>query len=216
MLVTAHGGSFDTGRNSKKYFEKICSYAVDVLEVDIWKWGRKLYLSHLPSLVPNRCLSLSYAFEIVAKYNFKINCDVKQHNLIKSVIELAKEKGVLDKILFTGNTISLTDIKNLTSGEIYLNRPFFKIRKPKPSDVKNIKDYIDSFNNPRIKGINFNHLYCTEEFLDECKSQGVAVSVFVVDSEIEQRRLAKHSELHNITTNYPDKVLELIGRTILR
>lgn len=209
MLITAHGGAFNTGRNSKLFFDTIKDYNVDVIEVDIWKSGKLLYLSHMPSLMPKRCLPLEYAFDFIAKYDFKINCDVKQRNLVKHVLELAQKKGVTERIIFTGSVCKV-DIKNLSHGEVYLNKFFFTCGQIKTNNVKKMKERIDSLKCSNIKGINLKYTYCTEEFLNECQKYDLPVSVFVVDNPKEMERLAKRTELANITTNYPDKILKLI------
>lgn len=211
MLITAHGGALRTHRNSKLYFDTIISYAVDIIEVDIWKFGGLLYLSHLPSLLPMMRIPLSYAFEVIAEHNYRINCDVKQKHLVKDVLALAEKMGVLDRIIFTGS-VSKDDINHLTAGEVYLNKSFFKNRHPVPSDVKAMKAYIDSFGNSRIKGVNLKYTFCTEEFLEECQKNALPVSVFVVDNLKEMNRLVKHTELANITTNYPDELMKLLNR----
>ncbi|NCA66907.1 MAG: hypothetical protein EOM87_02450 [Clostridia bacterium] len=131
------------------------------------------------------------------------------------MLDLAKKIGVSERIIFTGS-VSAADIADLNAGEVYLNKSFFKIRKLLPKDVVVIKKYMDSFNCANIKGINLSYKICTEEFLNECKEQKVAVSVFVVDKQCEIDRLAKRSELANITTNYPDTLLKLLDKKILK
>jgi glycosyltransferase involved in cell wall biosynthesis len=216
MLVTAHGGALGTHRNSKSFFENISGYAVDVVEVDIWKAGGLLYLSHLPSLIPSLRLPLSHAFEYIKERGFKINCDVKQRGLVKPVLDLAQKIGVLPNIIFTGSVCE-NDVKDLYAGEVYLNKSFFKLRgTPTPADVSAMKARIDSFKCERLKGLNLRFTICTEEFLAECKKQELPVSVFVVDQKAEMERLSKHPELANITTNRPDELLTLLGRKIYK
>lgn len=206
MLITAHGGAHNTSRNSKRFFNDIANYNVDVVEVDIWKCGKLLYMSHLPG-IPCFKLPLSYAFKFIKKHNFKINCDVKQKGLVRYVLELAKKEDVLDRIIFTGS-VSSGDIKYLTEGEVYLNKSFFKLRSPAPSDVKYMAEYIKSFECPRISGINLKYTFLSDEFLAECEKHNLKVSAFVVDDESEMDRLSKHGIVVNITSNYPSKLLE--------
>ncbi|HKL73312.1 MAG TPA: hypothetical protein VJ903_00300 [Clostridia bacterium] len=205
MLITAHGGAHNTSRNSKKFFSNIALYNVDVVEVDIWKCGKKLYLSHLPA-IPYFRIPLAFAFEFIKKYNFKINCDVKQKGIVKDVLFLAGQMDVLDRIIFTGS-VCLHDIKHLTEGEAYLNKSFFKLRHPQPCDVKAMSECIKSCHCPNISGINLKYSYLTEDFLAECEKYNLKVSAFVVDKENEMARLLKHKIIANITSNYPYKLL---------
>lgn len=206
MLITAHGGAHDTSRNSKRFFSDIANYNVDVVEVDIWKCGKRLYLSHLPA-IPFFRLSLSYAFRFIKEHNFKINCDVKQSGIVRDVLALAEKEGVSDRIIFTGS-VAPGDIKYLSAGNVYLNKTFFNLARPAPSDVKAMAEYMRSFNCPRIMGINLRHTFLSEEFLSECVRYNLTVSTFVVNEDKEMDRLLKHKNIVNITSNYPEKVLE--------
>lgn len=212
MHITAHGGALNTGRNSKLFFNVIKDYNVDIIEVDIRSHKGKLILSHLPTLFPAKKLPLRYAFEFCKKHGFKINCDLKEYNLVRKVIDLAYEIGVVDKILFTGNTISKKDLNELTAGELYLNKCQIPL-SPIPQNVANIKDYINKLNNPNIKGINFNHKKINSGFLEECIRQDLAVSLFTPDTEALLQKYTNYP-LFNITTNRPDKALEFIKRKI--
>lgn len=212
MHITAHGGANKTSRNSKKFFQDISKYNVDVVEVDIWKCGKKLYLSHLPSF-PCFRLPLSYAFSFIKKYDFKINCDVKQTGIVKDVLELAKKEEVLDRIIFTGS-VSTKDLKHLYAGEVYLNKSFFKLLHPMSYDVKTIAAYIKKLNCPRISGINFRHTFLTDKFLSECKKHSLPISTFVVNKEKDMDRLISHQIIANITSNVPGILLEKTGTVI--
>ena len=192
MLITAHGGAHKTSRNSKRFFFDISHYNVDVVEVDIWRCGKKLYLSHLPSF-PCLRLPLAYAFRFIKKYDFKINCDVKQTGLVKDVLKLAKQEDVQDRIIFTGS-VSVKDLKYLDSGEVYLNKSFFKLPHPKSYD--------------------FRHTYLTDQFLAECEKHSLPISTFVVNSEKDMDRLLKYKIIANITTNLPKRLLEITNKTV--
>lgn len=209
MLLTAHGGALGTGRNSTKYFDVIRDFDADVIEVDIYKRGDLLYISHLPRLCPKKALSLGFVFEYIKKYDFMVNCDVKRSGLVQPVLALAKEKGVEDRIIFTGS-VKKKDLPHLDAGQVYLNVGFFP-QKPKIKNLETIKNIIDTQNNERIKGLNLNYRYCSEEMLAEADRIGLKLSVFTVDDTAELERLMKHKELANITTNKIDYALETLA-----
>lgn len=209
-MVTAHGGSLDTERNSQKYFDTIKDYNVDIIEVDIQKKGKLLYLNHMPKLFnAKKCLPLSYAFEFIAKHNFKINCDVKRKGIVKDVLKLAKERGVLDRIIFTGS-VSKRDIPHLNAGMAYLNRWFFKTVTIKAKNMQKIKSKIASYNNPRVVGVNLRYTLLTDDILAECEKINLPVSTFTVDSTKQLKELCNATFLDNITTNKPDEAMEII------
>ncbi|MDR0855168.1 MAG: hypothetical protein LBN25_02235 [Christensenellaceae bacterium] len=205
MIITAHGGALKTGRNSKKYFKTIKNYNVDAIEVDIYNGKYGLYISHLPrpGILKKTALPLSFVFDFVAEHKFKVNCDVKQKNLIKPVLDLARQKGVTQYVYFTGNTVTDKDIKDLVEGEIALNKAFFKL-VPTPENLAKIKKIIDDIENPRIRAFNVNKKYCTDAMLDEAKRIKLPLSIFTVDDADLLKKLALRDELFNITTNIPD------------
>ena len=48
-MITAHGGSFNSGRNSNKYLTHTDIFEADAIEVDIYKMFGILYISHWPA-----------------------------------------------------------------------------------------------------------------------------------------------------------------------
>jgi hypothetical protein len=199
MLITAHGGALNTGRNSPKYFNEIYRHAVDVIEVDVWIKGNLIYISHLPAFFPNRCLTLEYVFEYIAKHNFKVNCDLKQKGTIGKVIALAEKKGVLDRLIFTG-AVMPADLPEITAGDVYVNNCFYRPLSPRIENLKEIKKFLDECANPHIKGINISYGYATEEFIEEAVKLGVALSIYTIDNPSELKRIMNHN-VANVTTN---------------
>lgn len=208
MLLTAHGGALKTGRNTPAFFQKMIEYNADVIEVDIYKKGQLLYISHLPKLFVKRALSLEFVFGYIKENNFMVNCDLKTKGLVEPVLKLAKEMQVQDKIIFTG-AVTKKDIEHLKSGQAYLNAGFFFPNKIKTTNLGCVKSTIDSLNNPRIKGINISYRYCSEQFLERAKDIGLELSLFTVDDICQLKRLMSHQEIANITTNIIDKAIEI-------
>ena len=202
MIITAHGGALGTGRNTQAYFDGIDRYMADAIEVDIWKKDDLLYLSHLPALFrAKKKLTLKYAFELVKQKDILINCDLKMKGIVKDVIDLAKQVGVQDKLIFTGS-VRLEDDKDIDCGQVWFNSIGIKYTT---QNVKAIKDKILSYNNPHFVGINLNYTNMDVEFVEECNRQGLSISVWRIDKD---QPLEKFGKLinGNITTNEPVKV----------
>ncbi|MDE6472321.1 MAG: hypothetical protein K2L52_04770 [Clostridia bacterium] len=201
MIITAHGGALGTGRNTKAYFNNIDKYGADALEVDIYKSGDLLYLSHWPSFFPKRKLTLRYAFEHVKKTGMLINCDLKMKGIIQDVIALAKEVGVQDQLIFTG-CVNINDSDIIDCGQAWFNSVGIEYTK---NNVKAIKEKIDSYNNPHFAGLNVNFKKIDLDFVAECKKYQLKLSVFRIDGG---KALAMYGKIidGNITTNQPVKV----------
>ncbi len=207
-MVTAHGGAMGTGRNTQAFFDNIDNYKADAFEVDIWKRGKLLYLSHFPSYISyKKKLTLRYAFEVAKEKGLKINCDLKQKGIIKDVIALAKEVGMEDLLIFTG-CVRLKDSKYIDCGQAWFNSVGVKYVK---ENVKQLKERLESFSNPHFAGLNVNYLKIDEGFLTECIKYGLKLSVFTVDDEDFMVKYAKKID-GNITTNKPLKVREILEK----
>ncbi len=206
-MITAHGGALGTGRNSKIYFENISTFKADAIEVDVHRRGGLLYLSHLPAPFSyKKKITLAQAFAFARKNNVKINCDLKGKGLVPDVIKLAKEMEVTDLLIFTGS-VRLTDSEVLTEGAAWVNR--IKGLPYKAKNVGKIKKALDDTKNPHFAGLNINKRYATDAFLAACKTYGVKLSIFTVDSYKELKMLVPMKPA-NITTNYP-----VVASTIL-
>lgn len=204
-MITAHGGSFGSGRNTTKYLNHTEIFGADAIEVDIYKHFGILYISHLPA--PFTCfkkIKLREVFKLVKEKNIKVNCDLKQRHIINDVIKLAKSMGVQDQLIFTG---CVSELDNIDCGEAWFNRlkglPYIR------QNIAKIKDRIDSYNNPHFMGINLNYRRINGKFVEECKAVGLKISIFTVD-DIE--KLIQYVPIvdGNITTNLP-----LVARSLL-
>ena len=201
-MITAHGGAGGTGRNSAEYFSAVESGGIvcDAVEVDIWGKPGCLYLSHAPSLFKRRKIKLEYAFELAKQLNLKINCDIKKPSLFLPVLNAAKKCGVTQHVYFTGAT-KPRHVKFLDECEIYANESFYK-RHANRRDPQAIKAYIDSFKNPRLRGININYKRVTHGFILRCVKLGLGVSVYFADT-LPAIQFLMQAGVQNITTDAP-------------
>lgn len=209
MMITAHGGALATGKNTYRYFRKMSDYKIDSIEVDIRSWNKVLHLAHtLPRPFLFRAIRLSYVFDYCKKHNVMVNCDVKRKGLVKPVLDLAKSMDAADYIYFTGS-VAPKEIPNLDAGIVYVNNLFYdKKYSLSVENLPKIKEYLDSFNNPRIKGINIHYSYASNEFIKKAKEIGLGVSIYTVDDAAMLERLIA-LEPDNITTNRIDLALPL-------
>lgn len=207
MLITAHGGALNTGRNTPKFFQTIKGYEVDVIEVDIYRAAGTLYISHMPKLFYKRALTLAYVFDYLKDTNFKVNCDVKMNALVAPVTELAQKHNVADRLIFTG-AVSRKDIAAATAGDIYLNAAFFLPMRINTENLERVKQIIDRLNSGHVKGLNLNYKKIDDAFLDKAKELGIPLSLYTVDEEARLVGLLKREELANITTNIVDAAIK--------
>ncbi len=206
-MITAHGGALNTGRNTKKYFEVMANLNADAIEVDVRSKKGELFLghTHIPFMKKNR-IPFSYVLEFCKKYDKRVNCDVKEKGLVKPIQQMAEAMGIEHLIYFTGS-VSQDEVKDLGKCELYVNDTFLL---PKffitSSNLPKIKEYLDSFNSPSLKGLNVNCLYVSKKVCLEAKALGLGVSIYTVDDEKALEELV-NMDFDNITTNKIDVAL---------
>ena len=208
MMLTAHGGAMKTGRNSRRFFETVHRYPVDVIEVDVRRRKNRLYISHGKALFSNRAIALSYVFDYISQHGLKVNCDLKEKGIIGDVIRLAESKGVADRLIFTGN-IAQKDLPDITAGEVYVNIGYYFPIIPIAKNLETIKDILEKGGNRHIKGLNIPYQLATEQFIDRANELGIPLSVYTVDNPFVLKKLICRN-IANITTNALDKAIELM------
>ena len=204
-MITAHGGSLGTERNSYEYFEAVADCGMDAIEVDIRSLGGKLYLGHV--VVPffkSKRIPLEYVFEYCKAHDLKVNCDVKRKGLVAPVAKLAADMNATRYVYFTGSVCG-EDIAYLGKCEAYMNNGFYPYSL-KEGNLAEIKKYLDSFRAPGIKGLNVNYRFTPEDLRDAIVSAGMGLSIFTVDDEAVLAEIVNKG-YDNVTTNKPDKAL---------
>lgn len=206
-MITAHGGALKTGRNTKKYFEIMANLNVEAIEVDIRSKKGEMYLghTHIPFMKANR-IPLSFVLEFCKKYNKRVNCDVKEKGLVKPIQRLAESMGIEHLIYFTGS-VSPDEVKDLGKCELYVNDTFLFPKYVLTFDnLPKIKQYLDSFNNPSLKGLNINYMIVPKKVWLEAKALGIGVSIYTVDNENALKEIVNMG-FDNVTTNKVDVAL---------
>ncbi len=106
-IITAHSGCEGTPRNSLESVFLAIQYGADSIEVDVRidETG-VLRVSHDRKATQyeyDRCRTLREFFETVAQTSLRVNCDMKEAELVHEVIAMAKEYGLgRDRLMFTG------------------------------------------------------------------------------------------------------------------
>ena len=209
MIITAHSGCDDTGKNSMAFLRHAAGLPVDALEIDIRRAGDgRLLLSHDPiGEVP--LVSLEDAFAFFADKSQRINCDLKEYDLEDDVLRMADACGVKrERLLFTG---SVTDCMHARD------------RRPDVDIFINAEELIPGFYEPFLAGradrdvftellkrcrtagmevLNINYRVCDDAMLALCRKEGIGLSVWTVDDPAQVRRFSEAGAV-NLTSNRP-------------
>lgn len=123
-LITAHSGCDGTADNSIEFLDYAFGRDVDCLELDVRRDGEgRMILSH--DKTGSGAPLLETAFDMLKKHPEKmINCDLKEENMELPVLELAKEYGVENQIIYSGEVnldLIGKDNSQLEPVKIFLN-----------------------------------------------------------------------------------------------
>ena len=213
MLLTAHSGANGTAPNGVEYFEAMKNLNVDVIEVDIRRLRGEFYLTHDKTFFPKNkgFLPVSYAFEFIKRYDFKINCDLKAEGYVPYVTELAEKYGVEDRLIITGSAADKKDLAAMKFGDLYVNADY--LPKAQVKNVKKMREILDKMG-PRAKGINVSYKKVSDEFFFTCEKENVPVSLFTLNEEKLLEKYATFPAIVNITTCLANEALRILGKEI--
>ncbi len=207
FTYTGHTGCNGTDDNSLESIEVAVEYAAQIVEFDIYYNGTEHVLSH--DAPKGGEVTLREAFLKLKEYDgLQANVDVKDVTEIGKVQTLAEETGVLGRIFFTG--VEETEVKTIQENcplvPYYLNMNVIKDANHNENYLRNIA--------ARVKqrgaiGINFNKDNASKELVEYFHSEGLLVSVWTVNDELELYEMLSYG-VDNITTRRPDRLQGII------
>lgn len=207
-MLTAHSGCDGTAPNSREYLLYALQSGADAVEVDVRRQGETLVLSHdAPMAEP---VTLREAFVLVQQFpKEQINCDLKTAGLEEAVYCLAKEYGLENRLIFTGEVNP-----RLFTGE---NTPFPEVRwfaninniepgleqridtMPPEDARKALLRILQQLTGRRTAGINWHYSHA-QRVWQEARALGLGISVWTVDDEKDLRHFLALNPT-NLTTN---------------
>ena len=198
-VITAHSGCEKTEPNSREHILAAIASGAEMIEVDVRMIDGTLLLSHDEPEDAAKCVKLAECFAMVAQEeNLHMNIDVKTEGLLKPVMALAKEFGLVGRIIFTG---MCNDDRELA---LSLGADMWRSMWP----GQNIEDGIEA--NTRDGSPFLNVAYCmiTEENDKALRESGYGFSAWTVDKEY-FLRLFLRMGISNITTRNPVLAMRL-------
>jgi glycerophosphoryl diester phosphodiesterase len=198
-IITAHSACEGTPPNSIAHVKAAIASGAEIIEFDVRMAEGTLILSHDVPENPAECPTLREAFALIApEENLFMNVDVKTEGLIPHVMELAKEYGLCERIIFTGACNDDRELAMSFGGDMW--------RSMWPG-----QEIADGIAANKADGSPFlNVAYCmiTPENNKALSEEGFAFSAWTVDKEY-FLRLFLRMGIANITTRNPVKAMEL-------
>lgn len=208
FTITAHTGTMGTADNSLESISAGIKNGADIVEFDL-----NFNKEGTPVLSHNEPKGGEVLFEDALKFiaendsEIQINIDVKTTYDLKTVEELVKKYGLINRAFFTGIFEKFIPAvkEQCTDIKYYLNYnkkpPFFGKKKFYAEAVKTIK-------NSGAVGLNVNFLCLEKAYVDYLHKEGLLVSAWTPNTEKQMQWVMKKG-VDNITTEHPDVLRKL-------
>ncbi len=203
FTYTAHTGCLDTKDNSLESIDVGVQYGASIVEFDLQYYRGTPVLAH--DEPGGAEVTLEEAFLKVKEYDgLKVNVDVKSTEYLEKVPIIAEKTGVLDRIFFTGIEESdVADVKKKCPNvQYYLN---VDVLPPTKQSEEYLQSLVAKVKKCGAVGINFNKDNATQELVDVFHENGLLVSIWTVNNEMEIYQILSYGP-DNITTRCPDKL----------
>lgn len=208
FTYTAHTGCCGTEDNSIASITSGYSYAAEIVEFDLtFNDEMTAVLCHDEPVGGE--VTLEEAFSYISQYDaLQVNVDAKTHDGLWQVQEMAEKYGILDRIFFTGiEEENVEAVKNSAPDvPYYLN---VDVESPSKHTQEYLASLVKKVKDAGAIGINFNKRGASAELVKVFHDNGLLVSIFTVDSELEMYKILL-CKPDNITTRYPDKLQEIL------
>ena len=198
-IITAHSGCENTPPNSREHILAAIASGSEMIEVDVRMADGELRLSHDVPEDPTSCVTLRECFSLVApEENLHMNIDVKTEGLLESVMALAKEFSLENRIIFTGASNEDRELALSLGSDVW--------RSMWPG--QEIADGIAANKKDGSPFLNVAYCMITEENNREVCESGFGFSAWTVDKTYFLKLFLKMG-ISNITTRNPVLAMEL-------
>ena len=208
FTVTAHTGCTETRENSLESIMAGAENGAHITEFDLnFTADGTPVLSHDAPVGGE--VTLDEAFQCLAELKtVRANIDIKSTDALEKVYPLAEKYGVQDRIFFTGVKEEYVEKVKEKCPQIpyYLN---VDVDKKQADDSEYIQSLVQKVKDAGAVGINFNYKALTSELVEIFHENGLSVSVWTVDKEIDMYKCLTCSP-DNITTRNPQKLRDIL------
>lgn len=210
FTLTAHTGCSATEDNSLESIEVGVQNGADIVEFDLNfdKSGMPVLSHDEPK---GNEVTLDEAFKKLSEYpHLKANVDVKNTANLKAVRFLAEKNGVLQQIFYTGIEEKDVEAVKTQTPEIpyYLNMDVLSGKKHTEEYLMSLVQKVKAC---KAIGINFNKKNASKDLVDTFHENGLLVSIWTVNDEVDMYRILSYSP-DNITTRNPDLLSQILPR----
>lgn len=208
FTVTYHAGAMHTKPNTLQSIICALDHGAKTVEFDVsFRPDGTPVIIHNSSPEANQGVLLSDALDIVAaNKSCKINLDLKSTANLAEVDKLVKEKGLFERVFYTGVFEDWVEkVKKDSVIPYYLNH---SISKEEAASAKKIQALADKAKALGAMGINSKFTNANKMFIDITRENGLLISLWTVNKASDILRVIDLAP-DNITTKKPH-IIELL------
>lgn len=211
FTITAHTGAYDTPDNSMKSLEAAIKHGDESFEIDVRQRPNGIVVMSNDIINTNSDgTEITAAFKKVKQTNMRLNLDIRETRVLKTLHDLIVDYGLTDRVVLTGIEVFQADkVKENCPGiEYYVNYMPSRINIFTEEYQQKI---IDMLEKTGAVGINCNYKYASRTLSNLLHKNGYKLSIWTVDRKYQIKR-ALVNTADNITTHHPDKVQNIINK----
>ncbi len=207
---TAHTGCVSTKDNSINSIIKGIENGAEIVEFDLhFDENNNPVLSHDTPVGGE--VSLKEAFGKISEYpHIQVNVDIKSTANLKAIEQEAIKAGVFNQIFYTGVSDEFLSevIKQTPNIPYYLN---VNVEKTSCHTEEYLNSLVSKVKKTGAIGINFDKDNASKKLVDTFHKNGLLVSIYTVDNELEMLEIISYAP-DNITTRNPDLLKDLLEK----
>ncbi len=211
FTITAHTGAYNTPDNSIESLEAAIEHGDECFEIEVRQRPNGIVVMSNDIINTNSDgTELSVAFKRVKQTNMRLNLDIRETRVLKTLHDLIVDYGLTDRVVLTGiETFQVNKVKQNCPGvEYYINYMPSRINIFTDDYQKKI---IETLEKTGAIGINCNYRYASRTLSKLLHKNGYKLSIWTVDRKYQIKR-ALVNNADNLTTHHPDKVQNIINK----
>lgn len=215
FTITAHAGAMDYPPNTEIALVKAIESGADIVEVDVsFRPDNTPVIIHSERPSKKQGVLFENALKIVAKHeNTMVNLDLKSFVNLPAIDKLVNEFNLQKRAFFTGVNEKFVSTVRLKCPDIplYLNASIDTKSSDNRMFAINMAEKLLSLG---CVGLNCNYKNISRPLVDCLHENGLLVSVWTVDNELDMYKMLSLSP-DNITTKKPVQLKDIINDLLL-
>jgi len=208
--ITAHAGALDYPPNTETALRKAIESGADIVEMDVtFRQDLTPVIIHSEKPSKRQGVLFEKVLGIIAEHeSVWVNLDLKSFVNLPVIEELVRKHNLLNRVFFTGvDEKMVSAVKSECPGiPLYLNASIDAENSKKRAFAENITEKLIALG---CVGLNCNYKNISRELVEHLHENGLLVSVWTVDIEMDMVKMLSIS-VDNITTRKPDRLKSII------